>query len=183
MWSFGREARQEPTEKILPRQVVLHYPDGTLFHGMHKSTVESEEEKDTESDTNDEPFNEVEHVLKLHFQLFTFIVTVQMFMEGGSAIIGWYLPRTSRPQIVAETLFNVAYFGSAFRLACTWKYRDATRFAALSLGGLGVPCIALACERFNVLLFALRVLVLGLATFLRQLLEAVQLMPVQGAAV
>ena len=156
---------------------MVHYKSVRLHYGRsHRNVV-------LESDANDEPFNEVEHVLKLHFQLFTFIVTVQMFMEGGSAIIGWYLPRSSRPQIVAETLFNVAYFGSAFRLACTWKYRDATRFAALSLGGLGVPCIALACERFNVLHFALRVLVLGLATFLRQFLEAVQLMPVQGAAV
>ena len=33
----------------------------TLFHGLHKSAQESEEEKDTESDVNDEPFNEARH--------------------------------------------------------------------------------------------------------------------------
>ena len=36
---------------------------------------------------------QMEHVMRLHFQLFTFILLLEMAVEGAAAFIAWRTPR------------------------------------------------------------------------------------------
>jgi len=177
MWGKSEEEPIIRRAKGPPEQIVVRYPNGAMLHGVQHGSCLADAMQE-EKQTAPEPFDEVEHVLNMHFFMFTGVIVFQFVIEAFAGSIAWQTQGLSHPEMFFEALFDIVYFGFAFQLTRTWKLSDANRFSVVAMIGIfTIPCIELSYDRFNLLLFAIRVLVLGLTTFIRQMLEATMLMP------